>query len=245
MGLLLTPFDSSAVSVDYWTLDYRDVIAQGQSFQSIVDDDCRDDGRPDDTRIERDSSGQLSVVSTDYENVGAVRTAGFDLNALYDLDTSAGAFRISGDATLLTRFDVSAGGEGFVDRLGSRNDTNGFAPTPELRLNVVLGWRRGHHEAGLAVRHVDAYRNDEVASHPKIASWTTLDVNYAHSANDLFGGEATFYVGARNLTDRDPPPLPSGREGVHRHNLRPGYDGFVHDIKGRTVYVRFRFRTWN
>ena len=243
-GLLFTPFDNSAVSVDYWTLDYRDVIAQGQSFQSIVDDDCRDDGRPDDARIERDSSGQLSVVSTEYENVGAVRTAGLDVNARYDLDTPAGAFGISGDATLLTRFDVNAGGQGFVDRLGSRNDTNGFAPNPELRLNVILGWRRGRHEASVAVRYVDAYSNDEVASLPEIASWTTLDVNYAHFV-DLFGGEATFYVGARNLTDRDPPPLPSGREGVHRHNLRPGFDGFVHDIKGRTVYVRFRLRAWN
>ena len=89
---------------------------------------------------------------------------------------------------------------------------------------------------------MDAYSNDEVASLPEIASWTTLDVNYAHFVDNLFGGEATFYVGARNLTDRDPPPLPSGREGVHRHNLRPGFDGFVHDIKGRTVYLRFRFR---
>ena len=243
-GLLFTPFDNSAVSVDYWTLDYRDVIAQGQSFQSIVDDDCRDDGRPDDARIERDSSGQLSVVSTEYENVGAVRTAGLDVTARYDLDTPAGAFRISGDATLLTRFDVNADGQGFVDRLGSRNDTNGFAPNPELRLNVILGWRRGRHEASVAVRYVDAYSNDEVASLPEIASWTTVDVNYAHFV-DLFGGEATFYVGARNLTDRDPPPLPSGRDGVHRHNLRPGFDGFVHDIKGRTVYVRFRLRAWN
>ena len=243
VGLLLTPFDNSAMSVDYWTLDYRDVIAQGQSFQAIVDDDCRDDGRPDDARIERDSSGQLSVVSTDYENVGAVRTAGFDLNTRYDLHTSAGNFRVTADATLLTRFDVNAGGAGFVDRLGSRNDTNGFAPTPELRLNVGLAWQRGRQEAGLAVRYIDAYSNDEVASHPEIASWTTLDVNYAYSVDEVFGSEATFYVGARNLTDRDPPPLPSGRESVHRHNLRPGFDGFVHDIKGRTVYVRFRLRT--
>ena len=242
IGLLLTPFHDLAVSADYWTLDYRDVIAQGQSFQAIVDDDCRDDGRPDDARIERDSSGQLSVVSTDYENVGAVRTAGFDLNARYDLHTSAGNFRVTADATLLTRFDVNAGGAGFVDHLGSRNDTNGFAPTPELRLNVGIAWHRGRHEAGLAVRYVDAYRNDEVASLPEIASWTTLDVNYAYSVDEVFGGEVTLYVGARNLTDRDPPPLPSGRDGVHRHNLRPGFDGFVHDIKGRTVYVRFRFR---
>ncbi len=241
-GVLLKPFENAAVSLDYWTLDYRDVIAQARSFQAIVDDDCRDDGRPNDDNVRRDTSGQLSVVTTDYGNVGAVRTRGLDLNAHYDIPSSAGDFRISADATLLTRFDVDAGGNGYLDRLGSRNDTNGFAPTPELRLNLGVAWHRGRHAAGLTVHYVDAYTNDEVASLPKIASWTTLDVNYAYTASDLFGSEATLYLGARNLTDRDPPPLPSGREGVHRHNLRPGFDGFVHDIKGRTLYARFRLR---
>ena len=47
----------------------------------------------------------------------------------------------------------------------------------------------------------------------------------------------------RNLTDRNPPPLPSGHDGVYRYNLRPGFDGFVHDIKGRTLFARFRWRT--
>lgn len=44
----------------------------------------------------------------------------------------------------------------------------------------------------------------------------------------------------------DPPLLPSGREGVHRRNLRPGLDGFVHDIKGRTLEVclLYRSRIW-
>ncbi|MYA60578.1 MAG: TonB-dependent receptor, partial [Chloroflexi bacterium] len=241
-GVLLKPIDRAALSLDYWTLDYRDVIAQGRSFQAIVDDDCRDDGQPNDPRVERDSSGQLSVVTTDYENVGAVRAQGIDLNARYDLYTAVGDVRVSADATLLTRFDVNASGAGFVDRLGSRNDTNGFAPTPELRLNLGLAWRRGPHAAGATVRYIDSYANDEVASLPEIASWTTLDVNYSYRVEDLFGGEVTFHFGARNLTGRDPPPLPSGREGAHRHNLRPGFDGFVHDIKGRTLYVRFLYR---
>ena len=241
-GLLLQPLDNAAVSVDLWTLDYRSVIAQRRSFQAIVDDDCRDDGRPNDPRVQRDTSGQLAIVSTDYENVGAVRSRGLDANAYYDLDTSVGDFRVSADATLLTRFDVNSAGDGFVDQLGNRNDTNGFAPTPELRLNAGLAWRRGAHTAGLTVRYVDSYKNDEVASLPEIASWTTLDVNYSYTLEDLFGGEATLFAGARNLADKDPPPLPSGREGVHRYNLRPGFDGFVHDIKGRTLYLRFRFR---
>ena len=243
-GLLLRPLDNAAVSLDFWTLDYRSVIAQRRSFQAIVDDDCRDDGRPNDLRVERDSSGQLSVVTTDYENVGAVRSRGLDANAYLDLESAAGDFRVSVDATLLTRFDVDSAGRGFIDQLGNRNDTNGFAPTPELRFNVGVAWRSGAHAASLTVRYVDSYKNDEVASLPKIASWTTLDANYSFDLDNLFGGEATLFVGARNLTDKDPPPLPSGRSGAQRYNLRPGYDGFVHDIKGRTFYVRFRFRPW-
>ena len=50
-GVLLRPLDNAAVSLDYWALDCRDVIAQGQSFQAIVDEDCRDDGREDGTFV--------------------------------------------------------------------------------------------------------------------------------------------------------------------------------------------------
>lgn len=240
-GLLLQPRDNAAVSLDFWTLDYRNVIAQSRSFQAIVDDDCRNDGQPNEPRIQRDSSGQLIAVTTDYENVGAVRNRGLDMNAYYDIFSSAGDFHFSVDATLLTRFDVDSIGEGFSDQLGNRNDTNGFAPTPELRLNLGVTWRRGPHSAGLTMRHTDSYKNDEVLSLPEIAAWTTLDANYSYELVNLFGGEATLFTGARNLMDKDPPPLPSGRQGVHRYNLRPGFDGFVHDIKGRTLYIRFRW----
>lgn len=243
VGLLVKPVANAAVSVDIWSLDYRDVIAQGRSFQAIVDDDCRDDGQPNDPRIERDSSGQLSVVTTDYENIGLVHNQGLDINVHYDLGSTIGDFRFSTGATLLTRFDISTEGEVFFDGLGNRNDTNGFAPTPKLRSILNIDWRSGQHVASVSIRYIDSYKNDEVASQPRIAAWTTLDANYAYTLENLLGGEFTVSVGARNLTDRDPPPLPTGREGVQRYNLRPGYDGFVHDIKGRTVYVRFRFHS--
>ena len=130
-------------------------------------------------------------------------------------------------------------GAGFVDRLGSRNDTNGFGPTPDLRFNLGLTWMRGPHLANITLRHIDSYENDEVATLPKIKAWTTLDVHYAHTFDGLFGSGATLYLGANNVAGNDPPGLPTGREGLQRYNLRPGFDGFVHDIKGRVLYVRF------
>ena len=38
---------------------------------------------------------------------------------------------------------------GEICGLGSRNDTNGFAPTPQLRFNLGVAWSRGRHAAGL------------------------------------------------------------------------------------------------
>ncbi|MCY3859970.1 MAG: TonB-dependent receptor [Gammaproteobacteria bacterium] len=242
IGSLIRPSDSIGISLDYWSLDYRNVIAQGRSFQAIVDDDCRDDGRPNDPRIQRDSSGQLSIVSTTYQNVGAVKTQGIDANTFYDFNSSVGDFRVSADTTILTRFDVNSAGEGFIDRLGSRNDTNGFAPTPAVRVNLGLSWNRRHQSMNVAIRYIDSYKNDEVASQPKIASWTTLDANYRYAFENVLNGEVSLTLGARNLLDRDPPPLPTGQAGIHRYNLRPAFDGFVHDIKGRTVYLRFHYR---
>ena len=245
VGSLIRPNTRSGISLDFWSLDYRNVIAQGRSFQAIVDDDCRDDGVPNDPRIQRDSSGQLSIVSTVYENVGAVLTQGIDANSYYEVDSAVGDFRITADTTLLTRFDVNSAGEGFVDQLGSRNNTNGFAPTPAVRVNLGLAWRNKRQSANVALRYIDPYKNDEVASQPKIAAWTTLDANYQYLFTDLLRGEVALTFGARNLLDRDPPPLPSGRPGIHRYNLRPAFDGFVHDIKGRTIYLRFHYRQRN
>ena len=242
VGSLLRPTSNIGISLDFWSLDYRNVIAQGRSFQAIVDDDCRDDGQPNDPRIQRDSSGQLSIVSTTYQNIGAVRTNGIDANTYYEFGAKSGEYRLSADATILTQFDVNSAGEGFLDQLGSRNDTNGFAPTPAIRANVGLAWHRSRQSANATIRFIDSYKNDEVASLPKIAAWVTLDVNYQHMLENVINGDVTFSVGARNLLDRDPPPLPTGQAGIHRYNLRPGYDGFVHDIKGRTVYLRFHYR---
>ncbi len=238
-GLLLRPLGTASISFDYWSLDYRSVIAQGRSFQAIVDDDCRDDGKPNDALVQRDSSGQLSIVTTRYENIGEVRSQGLDLNSQIDIDGYVGAFQLTFDATLLTKFDVDAGQQGFIEKVGSRNDTNGFAPTPELRMNFGISWKLHGHGSGAVLRFVDSYKNDEVATLPKIGSWTTVDARYSYSFPKLLYGKGTLYLGARNLLNQNPPPLPSGQSGIHRYNLRPGYDGFVHDIKGRTMYIRF------
>lgn len=56
------------------------------------------------------------------------------------------------------------------------------------------------------------------------------DVNYSYTFTDLFGGdrETTVEVGGRNVFDEFPDPI---------FNLG-GIETYVHDIRGRTWYVR-------
>ena len=61
------------------------------------------------------------------------------------------------------------------------------------------------------------------------ASMTYIDANYAYTFDSLIGDRATrFEVGARNLGDRYPEPF---------FNLG-GIETFVHDIRGRMMYIR-------
>ncbi len=241
-GALFHPRHNADVSVDFWVIHYADVIAQGRSFQAILEDDCRDDGIPNDPRVLREVSGQITQVRTSYENIAVVRTNGLDLNAHWDLETDIGVVRLGADATLMTRFDIGNEDGALSDHLGNRNDTNGFGPTPELRFNLRVLWWREPDEVKVTLRFIDSYKNDEIPTQPTIDSWLTLDFNFNRTFTWPFEAESTVSVGAHNLLDSDPPPLPSGRSGDQRYNLRPGFDGFVHDIKGRAVYFRFRTR---
>lgn len=77
---------------------------------------------------------------------------------------------------------VRSGAAPAEDRRGSRNATNGFAPTPKWRANASLSWSKGIQSASATVRFIDRYGNDQNASPtfgiPEIDSFTTVDVHY-------------------------------------------------------------------
>lgn len=239
LGFVVRPTSAIRLSLDYWNYDYKDVVAQEQGFQDILNQDCLGDRRQNDPRVKRDSSGQLSRVDSRYVNVAAVKTAGYDVETLYRLGTGSGEIEFSASASRITRFDVMTGvGSRFTSQLGNRNSRNGFGPTPELRFNAGLTWRFGDTTANATFRYIDDYRNDESGGNARIKSWSTVDVHLSHSFRNLFGrgDETTFSLGANNLFDRNPPCLSTGPNC----NQRPGYDGRVHDIRGRIVYVRLK-----
>ncbi len=241
LGILFNPGDNFRASIDYWSFDYEDVIAQNQSFQSIVNDDCADDGIANDPRITR-VGGQLAAVAAAFVNVGQVQTDGIDVSAEYDLNIDAGNITLFTNVTNILGFDVNSGG-GFSDQLGVRNFRNGFAPTPEMRYNAGANFASNNLVANLTYRYIDGYGNDQNNPIPEIDSWGTIDASVAYTIRDLLGNdsEATIQLGVINATDEDPPGLRTNAVGAEEFDQRPGYDGQVHSIFGRAAYVRLKY----
>jgi iron complex outermembrane receptor protein len=243
-------------SSDYWKFDYTNLIAPPKGAQAIVEDDCADDGVPNDPRITRNAGGQLTGVLTEFVNVGAVVTDGVDLNVDYTMELGASALLFDLRATLVNKFDVDTDGDGNADfdGAGSRNFRNNFRSMPKLRANVGGTWVVGEHRANLTVRYIDDYRNDQ-SNNAKVDAWSTLDAQYSYTLSGLIGeGDTTLMLGMNNVTDEDPPALARANadgtpvtrfrdNGTYNRGWidRPGYDDRAgHNLRGRIVYFRFK-----
>lgn len=254
LGVVMQTAGGFQASLDYWNFDYTDLIAAGETAQAIVNNDCLDDGVPNDPRVIRDAGGQLRQVNSEFVNIGKVQTDGIDVKANYTLDVGNSTLLFDAAATQVFNFDVDADGDGTVefDGAGSRNFSNNFSTMPELRMYGGVTWAMGNHSVNLTARYIDSYKNDQ-SNDAMVDSWTTLDAQYSILLPGLIGdGDTRFTVGINNLTDEDPPalyrndssgnrlPLQNASTGVFDGIDRPGYDDRAgHDIRGRIVYARF------
>ena len=249
LGFVLAPTDALTLRADYWRTDYVDLIAPSESAQAIVDNDCSDDGIPNDPRVLRDGSGQIYRINTEIINVGEVLADGVDVGATYGFDAGgAGSFLINLDATYVMTFDITDGGT-TISGLGSRNFLNNFGPQPELRANLAVDWAMDRHNVNAGLRYIDSYKNDQ-SNNATIDSHTVVDIQYRIDISDLFGsgdGETSIAIGADNVFDADPPALnrldSSGNviTGINQYD-RPGFDSRVHDMRGRMIYLRAKHR---
>ncbi len=254
LGVVFQTEGGLRASLDYWTFDYTDLIAAGETAQAIVNNDCLDDGLPNDPRVIRDAGGQLRQVNSEFVNIGKVKTDGWDVNADYTMDINNSTLIFDGALTQVMNFDVDSDGDGVAefDGAGSRNFSNNFSTLPELRAHAGVTWLMGDHSANLTYRYIDGYDNDQSNNGP-VDSWGTIDAQYSILLPELIGqGDTRLTVGINNLTDEDPPalqrrdsagnvlPIQNAGNGVFDGTDRPGYDDRAgHDIRGRIAYVRF------
>lgn len=230
-GVVFEPIENLELVLDYWRFNYDDLISQDEGAQAIINNDCADDGIPNDPRIERDAGGNIRRVNSFFINTSSVKTDGIDFSAGYGFDIGEGVLDLSSHASFINSFEYEEEpGEGFVDIVGSRNSLNQFRSLPQLRANVSAQYKWGQHLVTSTVRYISSYEND--SNNETVDSFTTLDVQYAFTVSGFISeGDTHISIGANNLLDEEPPTLGSGE--------RPGFDDTVHDIRGRIIYASF------
>ena len=223
IGLIYQSDSGINASVDYFTYEYEGLVLPGADPQFIFDQVYLGNLPPD--RATREATGQPATVIAEFENRGDAEVAGLDFVGRYSTDIGEGTLSIDASSTVITKYESTE----FGDIQGSRNFSNGFGSTPDVKVNTGVTYTWGDHLLNVTARYINSYTDDQ--SDTTIDSQTTIDLRYAWYLDGLMGGEqTTLGIGITNILDEDPPRLAQ----------RPFFDNEVHDIRGRSVLLTLK-----
>ena len=235
LGLVFEMIKDTTLSVDYFDME----ITNGLRFLS-GDDILRDwyKHRTSPTsntstsifadRLVLNSQGYLDYVRASWENVGKIKTAGFDFSARARIRTEFGTLTPGWEATLLTKSEESIVGTGTTrDNLGKYNLGG---PVVKLKQTFTLDWDKDKWGASIRYFRQNGYEDyDEVR---KVKAYDLFDVQ------GQFRGikGVTLTAGIRNLFDKKPPT--TNQEDYFQVGFDPTYAA----VQQRTFYVRGNYR---
>ena len=229
IGVIWKPLDGLHISLDYWAVDYTDVITI-ENAQGKVDADLL---QPD---VKRTVDGILTGVTTNYFNAAEVKTDGLDLAISYLFpEGKLGAFSLTFDAVRMLSYKIPLNGV-TTDVVGLFNHNTFARSLPETKMNAALRWERGNHKASLAARYISSYKTTRTSPpagfSQNIDSFLTWDIQYNYDLK-LAAVNTRITVGVLNATDEEPPLV--------WDSVNYSYDSRQHDARGRMAYVSLKF----
>jgi len=227
-GLVWDPTDSFHMTVDYWAVDYEDVITIESAQGKVLADPTQSD-------VKRNTNGDLIGVTTNYFNAAAVKTDGFDINADYFFPASDyGETSIRMALTHLLKYEIPLNGQ-TTDVSGLFNHDNFARSLPETKANATFRWALDMHNASLSARYISSYMTTRAAPpagySQNIDSYLTWDFQYNYEFA-ISEANARVTLGVNNLTDEEPPLV--------WDSVNFSYDPRQHDARGRMLYLSFK-----
>ena len=234
-GAIWTPNDNLNVKLDYWNIDYSDVITIESAQGKVV-------ANPNDPDVKRTVDGTLVGVTTSYFNASEVNTDGYDLEVSYDFDTKWGPATVGMNRVHLLSYEIPLQTGVTADVVGKFNHDNFARSLPETK-NVISGvLKNGDHTFSTFVRMVSDYETtralDDMAKSmgfsQSIDEFVTVDFNYSYDMS-LNNSNVRLSAGIKNAFDEEAPLV------YDAANF--SYDPKHHDARGRMVYLGFKLAT--
>jgi iron complex outermembrane receptor protein len=240
-GFVVEPVRQVTFGMDFWWIDIENQIL-GVPEQAIFGDPAKYASRfvrcSQVSQAQRDTIDNclffptfdaIAFIDQPNENLGDVKTNGFDVNAQVRFaPTAYGMFGITFDGTYVTKYEYQRekGGE-FIQNVGIYQDA---APIFRWQHIATVNWSAGPWSAAFVQRHKSGYTDQDHVN--KVDSYTIYD---------LFGTwqgyrGLTLTAGVKNLFDEDPPFT------IQSTTFQRGYDPRFTDPRGRTYMVRASYK---
>ena len=232
IGVIWRPLDNFEAKVDYWMVDYSDVITI-ESAQGIVS------RTPNDPKVKRTIDGTLTGVTTSYFNAASVETNGLDVEMSYGMDTALGEMLFGLNATHMLQYEIPIGGV-TTDVVGLFNHDNFARSLPETKMVVSAALDAGRHTAAAFGRWVSSYETTRPVSASAAAqgftqdidSHFTVDLQYTYTFDFMQADDLKVTLGVKNAFDEEVPQVYDAANW--------SYDPKHHDPRGRMYSVGFK-----
>jgi len=215
--------DSFETKVDYWRIDYTDVITI-ESGQAKIDAD------PNGPAVVRqdpnDPNSTLAGISVDYFNQASIDASGIDIESKYTMVLGESSIEYALGWSRYLQYDVPTA-TGTYDAVGSFNFGSFVRSMPEDKASFSVHWQTDQHSVYARTDYVSSYTNNRQGD--TIKSFAPVEVQYRYLM-DLDEAQAAISVGVINLFDEQAPFVANGANF--------SYDPKQHDPRGRVLYVK-------
>jgi outer membrane receptor protein involved in Fe transport len=239
LGITLAPpsLPFLSASVDWYHYRIRDAIDSLEDTDpNTIPDLCYESaglGSPLCRLITRISgggnAGQISSILGLDENVGTIKTDGFDFGLTLQFPpTALGAFKLDGQANWLMDYRLHTQGQtGFVQYAGTFPGLSGVGSYSRVRARLTADWTRGAWSAGWTGRFIAGAR--VLGAAPSDPYATAPGILYQDIEISRRFGRITAMAGVDNLADQRPPTLVDGETNT---------SSSTYDVLGRFVWGR-------
>lgn len=234
-------FRALNLSVDYYNIKIKDVISTVDGTTILSKCYNLDGSNPSYDKqnvfcqqLERDPTGDLSLVYQQFLNLGGLRTDGVEIQANWDFQPFKldGVFYVSTNVGWMAHYKVQTlPGAAYNDFAGTITWGRGL---PKWKSYTTVGYRSDAFSLGMSWNYLSRMKDagrvtNPTATTPDTPAYSTFDLAGTARVNEAI----EFRFGAKNLFDKDIPIVAGSPLGT---------DAAVYDILGRQFYVGARVK---
>ena len=236
LGAIWRPNPNTSLSVDYWMIDYEDVITKENPQGKLRND-------PTNADIVR-SLGVIVGLTTRTFNAEKVEASGLDIEGSYLMDTSIGELVLGFKTAHISKYEIPNGSGGMQDVVGQFNYDNFARSMPETKSLISAELNNGNHKVKAFYKMISDYKTNRpftsgygpiaqsLGYTADIGEFNTLDIKYSYDI-DMKEGNMKFILGVNNALDEEAPLV--------FDDANFSYDTRQHDLRGKTIYMGFKY----